>query len=68
MLSMQVLRALLAGRLAGLMSTGDAMAVMAVPSLAISLALTSARTDDLGNAVQPPAPRIGHSKITDQFE
>jgi hypothetical protein len=58
MLTMQGVAALLAGTLAGLMPTGDAMAVMAIVSLAITLALTPALR----------APGIGHSKITDQFE
>jgi MFS family permease len=50
MLTMQGVAALLAGTLAGLIPTGDAMAVMAVASLAITLALTPAlrRSSELG--------------------
>jgi hypothetical protein len=56
MLTMQGLAALLAGALAGLMPTGDAMTVMAVASLGISLALTRAlgRPGHRGNAIQAP--------------
>ena len=58
MLTMQGVAALLAGTLAGLMPTGQAMAVMAAASLAVTLALTPAlrRTSDPEGPVQPPIP------------